>query len=104
VLRRDGELRKLSVETRTKSCAAAYSRIFRSPIPLSPFRRALSDSGNRSRNNGTSRGDRLSSKRSFTVRRLCFPPPVRRHKRTRQGSHPARVEGSQPGFAGGTPH
>src|ERR1039458_10813305 len=47
--------KSLSVETRMKPCAAAYSRILRSPTRASPFRSALSDSGNRSRNNGTSR-------------------------------------------------
>src|SRR5688572_6723470 len=59
--------KSLSVETRTKSCAAAYSRILRSPIRASPFRSALSDSGNKSCNSGTRRGDKLSSKRSFIL-------------------------------------
>jgi hypothetical protein len=47
-----------------ESCAAVYARILRSHA--SPFRRALFDSGNSSRTNGTSRGNRLSSRRSFT--------------------------------------
>ena len=43
---------------------------FADPAGASPFRSALSDSGNRSRNNRTSRGDRLSSKRSFILQTL----------------------------------
>jgi len=50
-----------------KVAAEAYSRILRSPAPASPFRSALSDSGKRSRNNSTSLGERLSSKRSFIL-------------------------------------
>ena len=59
--------KSLSVETRMKLRAEAYSRILRSPTPASPFQRALSESRKRSRNNSTSLGDRLSSKRSFTL-------------------------------------
>lgn len=62
--------KSLSVETRTKPGSTAYSRIRRSPTWASPFRSALSDSGNTSSNDGTSRGDRLSSNRSLILRRL----------------------------------
>src|SRR5205814_247842 len=50
--------KSLSVETRTKLRAEAYSRILRSPTPASPFRRALSESGKRSCTNSTSLGER----------------------------------------------
>lgn len=59
------------------------------------FRRALSGSENTSVNSGANRGDKLSSKRSFILRRLWRPARVRRRTRTRQGSHPARAVGSR---------
>src|ERR1017187_7271830 len=72
--------KSLSVETMMKLRAEAYSRIWRSPAPASPSRRALSEPGKRSRNNSTSLGERLSSNRSFILRRPCTLPPIQRHK------------------------
>src|SRR5712692_11584682 len=92
--------KSLSVVIRTNPPADAYSRIRRSPLPASPFRSALSDSGKRSRNTSTSLGERLSSKRSFIYWRLCALRPVRRHKRIQQGSPPVQVEDNRQGFAG----
>ena len=63
----------------------------------------LSDSGKRSLNSSTSFGERLSSKRSFILRRPCAPPPIQRRKRTRPGSHRFPIGDSRLEFAAGMP-
>src|ERR1039457_6558941 len=93
--------KSLSVVTRTNPPAQAYSRILRSPPRARPFLSALSDSGKRSRKRSTSFGERLSSKRSFILRRIYALPPVPRHKRIQPGSPRVRVEDSQQGLAVG---
>src|SRR2546422_8514266 len=93
--------KSLSVETRTKPPAQAYSRILRSPAPASPFRSALSDAGKRSPKRSTSFGERLSSKRSFTPWRLSALPPVQQHKHTPPESPRVQVEDNRRGFAAG---
>ena len=64
-------------------------------LSKSPFRRALSDSGNRSHGKDANRGDKLSWKRSFILWRLCVRMPILRCTRTRQQNPPARVGDSR---------
>src|SRR5437879_1140729 len=86
--------KSLSVETQDELVIGSIVQNLAIAGTSKPVSKALSDSGNRSLNNRTSLGDRLSSKRSFIHKRLCAPPPIRRRKRKRQGSHPVRVADS----------